>query len=192
MESFISSTSLIAAGILLLAIVVGAFLVFKSRAQGDSTAPSTFGDDAPLDMSKFDGLVEDLMKDAPPGSGARNQSGAAQTPQAPPPPTDIMRGETERYQWSQTAQEVDVYVNLPEGTRKNQVSCTITANKLVVTLDKQPIVEGNFPASVKPDECNWQLESAEGKHKMWINLFKAKRTDRGTHWRQVLENPVHL
>jgi hypothetical protein len=183
MESFSSPTSIIAAGILLLAVVVGAFLVFKSRLQ-DSVASPAFGD-APVDMSKFDGLVEDLMKDVPPGSGVRNQSDAIHPPQAPPP-TDIMRGETERYQWSQTAQEVDVYLNLPEGTRKNQISCTITATKLVVMLDKHPIVEGNFPASVKPEECNWQLESSEGKQKLWISLFKAKRTERGGHWRQVL------
>lgn len=108
-----------------------------------------------------------------------------QQQQAPPPPTDIMRGETDRYQWSQTAQEVDIYVNIPEGTRKNQLSCTISANKLVVTLDKQPIVEGKLPAEVKPDECNWQLEASDGKQKLWISLFKAKRTERGTHWRRV-------
>ena len=156
----LSNTLIIAIVVLITAIVIGAVLVLRSRSDSSSDSSAfTSESNAPLDMSKFDGLVEDLMRDSPGGAEPHGPEDAEGGPigQQPPPPTDIMSGETERYTWSQTPQEVDVYVRLPEGTKKAQLSCNISANKLVVMLNKAPLVEGKLSADVRPDECNWQL-----------------------------------
>ncbi|QCE15592.1 protein BOBBER 1 [Vigna unguiculata] len=65
----------------------------------------------------------------------------------------------EQYSWTQTLQEVNVNVPVPNGTKSRFVVCEIKKNHLKVGLKGQPpIIEGELYRSVKPDDCYWSIE----------------------------------
>ncbi|XP_047179881.1 protein BOBBER 1-like isoform X2 [Vigna umbellata] len=65
----------------------------------------------------------------------------------------------EQYSWTQTLQEVNVNVPVPNGTKSRFVFCEIKKNHLKVGLKGQPpIIEGELYRSVKPDDCYWSIE----------------------------------
>ncbi|CAJ1974391.1 unnamed protein product [Sphenostylis stenocarpa] len=65
----------------------------------------------------------------------------------------------EKYSWTQTLQEVNVNVPVPNGTKSRIVICEIKKNHLKVGLkDQPPIIEGELYRSVKPDDCYWSIE----------------------------------
>ncbi|XP_054789039.1 protein BOBBER 1 [Prosopis cineraria] len=65
----------------------------------------------------------------------------------------------EKYSWTQTLQEVNVIVPVPNGTKSRFVVCEIKKNHLKVGLKGQPpIIDGELHNSVKPDDCYWSIE----------------------------------
>ncbi|KAG5019198.1 hypothetical protein AAZX31_06G122200 [Glycine max] len=65
----------------------------------------------------------------------------------------------EKYSWTQSLQEVNVNVPVPNGTKSRFVTVEIKKNHLKVGLKGQPpIIEGEFHKSVKPDDCYWSIE----------------------------------
>ncbi|KAK7317137.1 hypothetical protein RJT34_01113 [Clitoria ternatea] len=65
----------------------------------------------------------------------------------------------DKYSWTQTLQEVNVNVPVPNGTKSRFVICEIKKNHLKVGLKGQPpIVEGELYRAVKPDDCYWSIE----------------------------------
>ncbi|TKY74098.1 BOBBER 1 [Spatholobus suberectus] len=65
----------------------------------------------------------------------------------------------EKYSWTQTLQEVNVNVPVPNGTKSRFVICEIKKNHLKVGLKGQPpIIEGELYQPVKPDDCYWSIE----------------------------------
>ncbi|KAK7350997.1 hypothetical protein VNO77_10109 [Canavalia gladiata] len=65
----------------------------------------------------------------------------------------------EKYSWTQTLQEVNVNVPVPNGTKSRFVICEIKKNHLKVGLKGQPpIIEGELYRPVKPDDCYWSIE----------------------------------
>ncbi|XP_027338843.1 protein BOBBER 1 [Abrus precatorius] len=65
----------------------------------------------------------------------------------------------DKYSWTQTLQEVNVNVPVPNGTKSRFVICEIKKNHLKVGLKGQPpIIEGELHRPVKPDDCYWSIE----------------------------------
>ncbi|QCD99730.1 protein BOBBER 1-like [Vigna unguiculata] len=65
----------------------------------------------------------------------------------------------EKYSWTQTLQEVNVSVPVPNGTKSRFVICDIKKNHLKVGLKGQPpIIDGELYESIKPDDCYWSIE----------------------------------
>ncbi|CAH8317875.1 unnamed protein product [Eruca vesicaria subsp. sativa] len=65
----------------------------------------------------------------------------------------------EKYSWTQNLQEVTVTVPVPSGTKSRSVTCEIKKNRLKVGLKGQePIIDGEFFSTVKPDDCFWNIE----------------------------------
>ncbi|RZC18034.1 protein BOBBER 1-like [Glycine soja] len=65
----------------------------------------------------------------------------------------------DKYSWTQSLQEVNVNVPVPNGTKSRFVTVEIKKNHLKVGLKGQPpIIEGEFYKSVKPDDCYWSIE----------------------------------
>eukprot|EP01069_Polyplicarium_translucidae_P005278 Polyplicarium_translucidae@DN2755_c0_g1_i1.p1 len=87
-------------------------------------------------------------------------------PRSPPPEKEDAAppgngGVTDRYSWTQTLQSVEVSVPVPKGTVKRSVQVTLTRNKLKVCVAGQdPVVDGAFHGSVRPDDSYWVFDSA--------------------------------
>ncbi|XP_028790716.1 protein BOBBER 1 [Neltuma alba] len=65
----------------------------------------------------------------------------------------------EKYSWTQTLQEINVIVPVPNGTKSRFVVCEIKKNHLKVGLKGQPpIIDGELHSAVKPDDCYWSIE----------------------------------
>ncbi len=74
------------------------------------------------------------------------------------------------YTFSQTLQEVTVYVPVPEGTPPKSIVCDIGVKHLKVGVKGEPlIVDHALSKAVIADECLWQLEQ---RKTVVLTLFK--------------------
>jgi hypothetical protein len=85
----------------------------------------------------------------------RSQSGT--DPGGLAPSQDIVSGQTDRYSWAQSNQEVDVFVPVSETVKKKDIVCNITGFHLNLTVAGVEIINGALFAEIDPSECNWQL-----------------------------------
>ena len=88
-------------------------------------------------------------------------------------------GETEKYVWTQTLQDVEVRVAVPPGTKSKQVKCEFTKDRFSFKVYGADGVEaeastiaGEFYAPVAPDECYWTLED-----NAYVSCFLQKLKD---------------
>lgn len=101
--------------------------------------------------------------------------------------SDILSGSTDRYDWQQSAAEVDVFVHLrcndPVSLRSKEIKVDITAKALTVTIRGDLALQGEFYAEVLPAESNWQMDEADdGTRRLWITVVKRTKTARASHW----------
>lgn len=83
-------------------------------------------------------------------------------------------GVTANYRWSQTLEEVTVYVPLPDNVTSKQLDVKILSNKLRVGVKGQtPMIDGEWSKKIKPDDSIWTLESDGGKRILQMTLQKA-------------------
>ncbi|KAI4307116.1 hypothetical protein L6164_030336 [Bauhinia variegata] len=62
----------------------------------------------------------------------------------------------EKYSWTQSLQEVNINIPVPNGTKSRFVLCEIKKNHLKVVLKGEPpIIDGKLFRPVKPDDCYW-------------------------------------
>eukprot|EP00611_Tribonema_gayanum_P010042 TRINITY_DN19960_c0_g1_i1.p1 TRINITY_DN19960_c0_g1~~TRINITY_DN19960_c0_g1_i1.p1 ORF type:complete len:372 (-),score=65.71 TRINITY_DN19960_c0_g1_i1:17-1075(-) len=81
------------------------------------------------------------------------------------------------YCWTQTLQEVTVYVDVPKGTRGRDMVCDIGTRSLSCKLKGaggQQLLTGQLPASVKRDGSLWNLDSDDGV--LVVTLEKVAKT----------------
>eukprot|EP00904_Undaria_pinnatifida_P000969 jgi/Undpi1/10873/HiC_scaffold_3.g01399.m1 len=79
---------------------------------------------------------------------------------APPPIGN--GGKTEKYEWTQTLQELSVVVPITEGLKSRDVVCDITKSRLRVGVRGQPLlVDGEMYNRVKVDDSFWTLEDGK-------------------------------
>eukprot|EP00198_Chlamydomonas_reinhardtii_P001113 XP_001690448.1 predicted protein [Chlamydomonas reinhardtii] len=87
----------------------------------------------------------------------------------------------ERLTWSQTSTELFVNIVLPQGTRRAEVSLTITPTRLTLRLGWcGRVVDGPLHRKVAPSDCIWTLEG----HTLQVLLAKAEA---GHWWRALFE-----
>ncbi|KAI3967651.1 hypothetical protein MKX01_039561 [Papaver californicum] len=68
----------------------------------------------------------------------------------------------ENYSWTQSLQEVNISVPVPQGIKSKSVSCEIKKNHIKVGLKGHPcIIDGDFFQSVKVDDCFWSIEDCK-------------------------------
>lgn len=86
-------------------------------------------------------------------------------------------GVTDKYEWSQTEEEVNVSIKLPKEVTKKDVICDIKPESLKVTIrgQEKPLLEGNYAAGKKVicDESGWTISSGS----LDLLLWKFERTD---------------
>ena len=66
--------------------------------------------------------------------------------------------DTERYNWAQTLQDVTVSIRVPNGTKAKMMQVSIESKRLSVGIKgDEPILAGDLPETVQPDECSWSI-----------------------------------
>lgn len=77
---------------------------------------------------------------------------------------------TEKYNWSQTVQEVEVQIAIPDGTKSNQLDVKIKQKHLSVAFKgKAPFIEGELCEKVKVEDSFWSIEERK-----FLNLHLCK------------------
>jgi len=67
-------------------------------------------------------------------------------------------GSTDTYYWTQTLQDLTIYIPIPDGTRGKHVGCDFSITKLKVGLKgKKPVLDGKLLKRIKPDDSYWTL-----------------------------------
>lgn len=111
---------------------------------------------------------------------------------------DILYGSTDKYDWTQTESEVEVFVKLDKfsnfaSLRAKDIRANITSTGLSVAVNGETLLKGDFPAKVLADDCTWQLEEPRNSDKrIWITLYKAVPTMRNQHWKSVLKGDPEI
>ena len=103
-------------------------------------------------------------------------------------------GKTDRYEWTQTDNEAEVYIPCNADLVARMVKVEMKTYSLEVKLNNVVIIKGDFPHSIKPDDSCWVIDASnDGRKHIWITLFKASPGI----WRHILNNdanslpPVH-
>jgi hypothetical protein len=71
--------------------------------------------------------------------------------------TNNLAGATDVYNWNQNEKEVELYVPVESSIKGKEINCQIKSTSLMLTVRGEVLINGNFYASVVPDECNWQI-----------------------------------
>eukprot|EP01025_Chloroclados_australasicus_P065947 TRINITY_DN9011_c0_g1_i2.p1 TRINITY_DN9011_c0_g1~~TRINITY_DN9011_c0_g1_i2.p1 ORF type:complete len:162 (-),score=19.75 TRINITY_DN9011_c0_g1_i2:509-994(-) len=84
------------------------------------------------------------------------------------------------YEWDQTLQEINMYIQLPGEVKAKQLTCSIQSNKIDIGITgNPPYLEGQFSQRVLPSESFWTIEDGT----LHIQLTKAEQ---GVPWKEVI------
>jgi len=96
----------------------------------------------------------------------------------------VVEVSAERYRWAQSIEEVQVWVDVPPGTRGKALHVVITTDSLLVQIPPQPaVINGPLWGKVKPKESIWSLEDGKllsialakgNSHESWQALIKGE------------------
>lgn len=88
---------------------------------------------------------------------------------------------TEKYDWSQTIQEITVQIPIPEGTTSKMMDIKIQPKRLFVKIKGQdkPILDGELQEKVKVEDSFWSIED-----KKFINITFEKAYE--AIWKTIL------
>ena len=87
----------------------------------------------------------------------------------------------EKYDWSQSINEVTMQIPIPEGTTSKQMQIDIKAKHLFVKIkgQDQPIIDGELQEKVKIDDSFWSIED-----KKYVNITFEKAYE--AIWKTVI------
>jgi len=89
-------------------------------------------------------------------------------------------GSTDKYVWTQTLEEVHVYIPVNPNTKTKDLDIKIETSKCFVSIKGQtPILNADWPEKIKADDSIWTLE--DGKDGKVIHLAITKWTN-NMHW----------
>jgi hypothetical protein len=95
-------------------------------------------------------------------------------------------GKTDRYEWSQTPDEIEVFIPLSkygDTIAANELDVLIQPKKLRVTLRREVLFDEEFSRAVNVDESCWMVDNnTVGEPHIWMNLTKSVPTVRSQHW----------
>ena len=90
------------------------------------------------------------------------------------------------YRWTQTLQDLNVYIPVPAGTKAKHLSIEIKKKGLSAKVQGQEsVLDGELPATVKLEDCFWSVEddAATGGRLVNITLTKMNQME---WWKHVL------
>eukprot|EP00596_Hydrurales_sp_CCMP1899_P010820 CAMPEP_0119034650 /NCGR_PEP_ID=MMETSP1177-20130426/1655_1 /TAXON_ID=2985 /ORGANISM="Ochromonas sp, Strain CCMP1899" /LENGTH=139 /DNA_ID=CAMNT_0006992237 /DNA_START=119 /DNA_END=535 /DNA_ORIENTATION=+ len=82
------------------------------------------------------------------------------------------KGHTDRYNWTQSESEVDIYIPIEEFTHGlisgSDIKIDIKSTYVTAYIGKEKILDDSFYEAVIPSECNWQIEDTDtGTRVLW-------------------------
>jgi len=98
-------------------------------------------------------------------------------------------GETDKYLWSQTTEDVEVSIPLQPFApiHKNEINVKITNKQLKVILRRENYLEDEFFSVVLAEDCCWYLDNNNAEHPfLHLSLVKGVQGKDST-WDYVLE-----
>lgn len=99
-------------------------------------------------------------------------------------------GETDRYRWVQTLEEVTVYVPLPDGVTSKQLDVQMKSSTLKVGVKGQPaIIDGPLHKKIKASDSLWTLETDGAKRTLQLTFVKS---DQMNWWNCVIEGDTKI
>jgi hypothetical protein len=104
-----------------------------------------------------------------------------------PKPNDRNGGDTEKYSWGQTLEQVDCTVFLEKGIRAKQLDVQIKTTTVRVAMKdgSKVFFEGEWPEKIDSEESFWTLETTStGKH-LVMNITKMPNQDKW--WETILK-----
>lgn len=66
-------------------------------------------------------------------------------------------GKTDRYEWAQTENDVEIRIPLQEGTSKDAIKCKITSRGLDLNIRGGEAIQGEWFEPIVTDESAWQF-----------------------------------
>ena len=139
----------------------------EQREKGDDDMPSPMKEGSEDEESK-DGKKEDKGQKPNSGNG----------------------GETDKYRWTQTLEEVTIYIYLPDNITSKQLDVQMKPSSLKIGVKGQPLlIDGTLPKKIKTSESLWTLESDGPKRTLQMTLVKV---DGMNWWNSVIEGDVKI
>lgn len=78
------------------------------------------------------------------------------------------------YEWEQSLEEVNIYIQPPPGVKARMIDCTITPTHLKLGIKgNPPFLDEDFALTVLKDESYWMMEDGE----LHINLQKSRKAE---------------
>jgi len=89
-------------------------------------------------------------------------------------------GTTDKYTWTQTLEEIHVYIPVPSNIKTRDLTIKVETVKAYVCIKgQQPIIDGEWPEKIKADDSIWTLE--DNKDGKVVHLAIQKWTN-NWHW----------
>ena len=101
-------------------------------------------------------------------------------------------GQTSKYSWIQTRDEIEILFPISEDIPKNFISVEITSKTLSVGVKmpktelEEVLVDGKLFAEVETAECAWSVtKDSKGQRNIEVFLQKVKETSGKGHWKCI-------
>lgn len=89
-------------------------------------------------------------------------------------------GKTDKYIWTQTLEELEVFIPVPSETKGKFVKVEFTPSRLLVGLaGKDPIINGELFERIRAEESQWTLEDEKGNKVIHLTISKLPQQ---WHW----------
>jgi hypothetical protein len=107
-------------------------------------------------------------------------------------------GETEKYAWRQTDEELELFVFLPKGQTmpvgKRDIVVKIQPQSLFVSVKDEVIINDKLCGEVVSSDSSWQIVDDQDRMGrtilLWITLFKRQATEPKDYWPGILVKDV--
>ena len=140
-------------------------------------------DDTYATKEKAEGETKKEKKGDGDGDEAENDDDDDEEEEEQGPPLIGNGGTNEKYRWTQTLKELNVYVSVRAGLRSKHLTVSYTRSKLKVGVKGEDlIVDGEMFANIRCDDCTWTIEDSEDGREIALYLVKDNQME---WWKSV-------
>ena len=140
-------------------------------------------DNTDATKEKAEGETKKEKKGDGDGDEAENDDDDDEEEEEQGPPLIGNGGTNEKYRWTQTLKELNVYVSVRAGLRSKHLTVSYTRSKLKVGVKGEDlIVDGEMFANIRCDDCTWTIEDSEDGREIALYLVKDNQME---WWKSV-------